>query len=640
MIRRSGTVALAAAVWAASIAWAGEERSAIDVYVNHPLACLLDGDIAVRISVYNRTDARQTFRGEPLDAEGKLALAGDWDILLEQVEKGQVVATRPLRPAKRSQGKPIELKPRGSKDWTWKTRMSRHVERPGLYRFRLALGGYRREGRLFRVQATRERPDWVATTYTPDKKSYVIGEAIKVHFVLKNNGTDELHFEEGGDYRGASRHLRWWFTAESADGHKAVDPKPDQTCFGGMGMSDPRLKPGETYEKDLPLLAYLKFPAPGTYTVKGYQSLGLDVPPEQPAKVPWQGGYGGSFDIALPLPTRDEARGLLRSLLELEPYERGRRFANLHHPCYLEPLGELLNEKLDAGSSEALVTGIGSIVTVESTRRLIALAQDPRKEVRTAALRAVSWRLPDPRDTGKARPDGPFRFYSTKARRRDVKAAWDEALRPALRAALEKGLKSEALDEVSACAYCFGALGDTDAVPLLAEAADRVAPTPALPKERQQCAAQIASAACVLAQLGARPCKATKESTPGRLAVWANMIRTKKEYRTGNWEELILHMLKLDSRVARMAAIRWLPRDFTRRDQIPWKALFLEENRQTWWHAIQIARETFPPGLEAATREALKQITDQGKRDDLEAMLKEMQKRRAKDGQADGPDPR
>ena len=251
MTWRPWTLALAAAALAGSISRAGEERSAIDVYVNHPLACLLDGDIAVRISVYNRTDARQTFRGEPLDAEGKLALAGDWDLAIEQVKEGRVVATSPLRPAKRSPGKPIELKPRGSKDWTWKTRMSRHVERPGLYRFRLALGGYRREGRLFRVQATRERPDWIATTYTPDKKSHVIGEAITVHFVLKNNGADELHFEEGGDYRGASRHLRWSFTAESADGHKASDPKPDQHCFGGLGMADPRLKPGETYEKEM-----------------------------------------------------------------------------------------------------------------------------------------------------------------------------------------------------------------------------------------------------------------------------------------------------------------------------------------------------------------------------------------------------
>ena len=628
----SRVLAIAAALSGAA-AGGGQPPRSVDVYVSHPLACLLDGEIKLRLSVYNRADARQTFRGVPVGAEGRLVLTGDWDLTIEQVREGKVVAARSLRPDARAEAETTELKPRGSKDWTWKARVGQIADRVGLYRFRVVLGGHRREGRLFRVQRTRERPDWIAVTYTPDKHSHFIGEPIAVHFVLRNTGSDELHFDEGGDYRGASRHLRWRFTAESADGHKAVDPKPDQPCFGGMGMSDPRLEPGETYEKDLPLLAYLKFPAPGTYTVKGYQGLGLDVPPEKPAPVSWRHSYGNSFQIALRLPTREQALAHLRSLLELERYERQRRFATLYHPCYLAPLGELLDAKLAAESNEALVTGVASVMTVAGTKRLIALAEDPRREVRVAALRAASWRLPDPRDTGKARPDGPFRFYSTAARRRDVEAAWDEALRPGLRALLGKGLKSEALDEVSASAYCLGALGDTDAVSLLAEAADRVAPTPAVSKERQQCAAQIASAACVLAQLGARPCKATRKSTPGRLAVWANMMRTKKEYRTGDWEDLILHMLGLESRVARMAAIRWLPSDFTRRDQIPWKALLLEEDPQIWWHAVQIARQTFPPDLEAATRAVLGQTQDKRKRGDLEALLHEMQARKRKNKQ-------
>ena len=29
-------------------------------------------------------------------------------------------------------------------------------------------------------------------------------------------------------------------------GQQAVDPRPSQPCFGGLGMSDPHVEPGET----------------------------------------------------------------------------------------------------------------------------------------------------------------------------------------------------------------------------------------------------------------------------------------------------------------------------------------------------------------------------------------------------------
>ena len=83
------------------------------------------------------------------------------------------------------------------------------------------------------------------------------------------------------------------------------------------------------------------------------------------------------------------------------------------------------------------------------------------------------------------------------------------------------------------------------------------------------------------------------------------MARTKRQYRTGDWEGLFLHMMHLESPVTRMAAIRWLPRDFAPRGQIPWRKFFAEKERQVWWHAIQVARETFPPGIAAVARDCL-----------------------------------
>jgi len=608
----------------------------IQVGIFHPLACLPSAELKADVYIYNRSKTPQRYTGEVADDKGNLALTGDWDLVLEEVKDGKVVSTKSLRPAERGKGESHELKANGDERWSLTLSVAKLTNHTGNYRFRVSNGQSSRTGRLFRVAESLDAPAWVALSYVPDKARCFLGEAVTVHFTLKNNGTDEFHFEEGGDYRGASRHLRFAFAAENQKGDKAVDPLPNQPCFGGLGMSDPHVKPGGVYEKKLPLLAYLKFPAPGTYRVRCYQAMGFGTPVEGIAATDDSGGWGGyaaggSFDLELRLPTEQEATAVLRSLLDgTDPDERWRAFHFLYHPCYLAPIEALLKNETNQEKTDALIEGIGSIMTVEATRRLLALAEDPRVAVRLGALRRLSWRLPDPRDTGKAQPDGPFVLYPRDARRRDVAACWDEALRPALRTVLTKGLESPEVEEVSACAYCLGALGETDTVDLLAAAADRVAPGLALPKPNEACANEIASAACVLAQLGAKPCKADKASSPGRLAVWANMVRTRKEYRTGDWQGLILHMLALECPVTRMAAIRWLPEDFAPRGQIPWRKLFLEKDDQIWWHAIQIARQTFPPELKAVAEECLRDNADERKRRDLEELLKEIAARAVK----------
>jgi hypothetical protein len=192
---------------------------------------------------------------------------------------------------------------------------------------------------------------------------------------------------------------------------------------------------------------------------------------------------------------------------------------------------------------------------------------------------------------------------------------------------LHQGLEASSLDEVSACAYALGAMGDTASIDRLVAAADRVAPALPVADKNAACVNQIASAASLLAQLGADACAANKTSSPGRLAVWANMIRTKASYRKGEWEELLLHMLHLDCPVTRMAAIRWLPRDFRKRDRIPWKRLFLEQNDKIWWHAIQIARQTFPSNLRPIAQEVLATTTDDRKRREFKSLIKEIDQR-------------
>jgi len=617
-------------VWlsfAGARATAEDNTRQVDLYISHRLFVLATQELEVRISIYNRTGAEQTFAGDAADDMGDLMLSGDWRLSLEEVKRGKVVSTKDLRPEKRPQADVVELEPLSHKDWKAQISLKQWVGHSGNYRFQLSLGEHKSTGRLFRIVRKPGMPEHIYLDYTPDRKSYFIGEPINVHFTMTNDDTDEFHFEEGGDYRGANRHLRYAFTAETEDEKKAVDPKPSQTCFGGLGMADPHLKPEEKYEKDLPLLAYLKFPEPGEYTVRCYQSLGFGFP-EKVIKEAGSYKYvlGGSFDIEIRLPSKKEAADLLKSSLDkIDGDERRRNFSFLQHECYLTALVDLIQDESDEEKIEALFEGIASIVTVPSTCSLVSLACHKRESVRIAALRRLSWRLPDPRDTGQVPTDSAFHFYSSEARRRDSKASWDREFRPDVLKILKEGLKSGSPEEVSVCAYSLGALAETDAIDLLVQAADRIAPNTTISPEKERCVNQIASTASLLARLDAKSCQANRESSPGRLAVWANMIRTKPEYRTGDWEDLILYMLNLDCVVTRMAAIRWLPKDFTKREQIPWKKLLLEENRQTWWHAIQVARQKFPAGLKGITLACIEETSDKSKRHDFQELLKEME---------------
>ncbi len=243
--------------------------------------------------------------------------------------------------------------------------------------------------------------------------------------------------------------------------------------------------------------------------------------------------------------------------------------------------------------------------------------------MRVAALRSLSWRLPDPRDDGRATSGSPFRFYSTEARRRDVAAAWAESLRPALRAALTAALASDA-GEAALGAYSLGALGEIKSVHLLFAAADRLSGEAPIDERRRAAVYQVAAAAYVLAQLGAAPPAVDARSTPGRLAVWANMVRARPERRPADWQEVLLLMLRLEEPVTRMAAVRALPEDFSRAAEIPWRELLLEADFQIWWHALRAAERLGAPRLDAIARQILERTQDEVKRNDLRELLRRL----------------
>ena len=340
----------------------------------------------------------------------------------------------------------------------------------------------------------------------------------------------------------------------------------------------------------------------------------------------WQHSYGGSFKINIRKPSKEEMAGLIKSLLAVsDRYDRRRGLSLLHNPIYLTPLQKALQNESDDGQIEALLAGIGSILTVESTEHLIKLTADERMAVRVYALQNLFQRMPP-----KPIPGRPAGDRIPDWKRHEIESAWDESLRPQLPGILKKSLTSESLQEIAAAANCAALLGDPKMMPLLAKAAERVAPNIPVAEQNAQVVNQLAGAAYSLHDYGHEPIEADEHSSPGKLAVWASSVLRRKEFHTERWENLLLNMMNSDCALTQYHAIRWLPEDFSKSEQVPWKKLLSAEDRQVWWYALQAARRRLPQGLESIATEVLNQTKDHSKQQDLKELLKETRERRNK----------
>jgi hypothetical protein len=116
-----------------------------------------------------------------------------------------------------------------------------------------------------------------------------------------------------------------------------------------------------------------------------------------------------------------------------------------------------------------------------------------------------------------------------------------------------------------------------------------------------------------------------KNSSPGRLAVWADSILRHKEKHNEQWEGLVLHMMNLNCSLTQYHAIRWLPDDFGKRDQIPWKKLLSAQDHQVWWYTLQSARKFRPSELKFIANQVLFETRDHSKRRQLKELIKEIE---------------
>jgi hypothetical protein len=316
--------------------------------------------------------------------------------------------------------------------------------------------------------ATQPVPEGTMVTLEFDRPDYFLGENVLVHFVLQNTGDTPFEASWGGDYRGASRHLRFKVTATDEAGQAAEDPDPSPRCWGGMG--GPRtLKPGEKFTKSLPLMRYCDIVKPGVYTIRANHDFG------------WKQGKRkrpvGETTITFRMPNAEQAKRIVSEMAGLPdwpdaswgkrspPYED---FRCLRHPVYLDILTNRARDR-----DERAFEGLGRIPTRKATERLIQLAGSFDTAPALKAAKTLNNRLPYPESHYIPTHLRLSKGSQLSIRGRLVERAWDENLIPDVRALAAKLLASEDLPTVAAGAFMIISVGKKEDAPAVLAAINK-----------------------------------------------------------------------------------------------------------------------------------------------------------------------
>jgi hypothetical protein len=544
--------------------------------IDHPWSGVLGQPFPVRILLAPNGGRDFTCAGRLLVEDGTLLLSGGWDMVVEEIADGQVIASRSLKPT--VQGEPgamIISEASAQKPLTWDAKAC--FAHPGNYRLQLTYGGTGRTGELFRIDTTRDPPPWISLTVQPDQPRAMFGAPVQVDFIVANHGSDGFHVRFGGDYRGATRPLRFYFTAVRSDGVLAWDPEPEQNCMGGIGTAND-LAPGKNEHQAVTLGAYLRFPSPGTYTVTAYHNLEFGTPVL--AAKSGHGAYAlaGTFTLTLEPPSPEGIAAVLAKALSPGSFnDSWALLAHLHEPFFLPALREALGTATDREQTLALVDGIDSIDTPAATRVLIDRIRDARPFVRQRALIRLRDRAPQP-------PAGRWPQQAESDRRHDARTAatWNDFMQQLLLDALPSALASDDPDAFGAAVDLASVAGGNGIGEAIAAAADRFAPALPVPEAHFTALNHLENGGYELGRLGQPPCRAGAGSSPGRLIVWAKMIEGSGIPASPASEELLLPMLTSACPPVRRAALAALNDAALARLPIPWQSLFMDENERDW----------------------------------------------------------
>ncbi|HEY7310246.1 MAG TPA: hypothetical protein VH643_12860 [Gemmataceae bacterium] len=448
-------------------------------------------------------------------------------------------------------------------------------------------------------EPARPVPEYARVGLLLDKKRYFLGENILIHFFVKNVGRGSFSINLGGDYRFATRHLRFSVTATDAQGREVPDPDPSGFCMGGLSHS-PEVKPGEKHIETLPLLRYCRFEKAGIYRLRVSHDFGWT--PTKQRKLPV-----AHATITLVEPNTEQARRIAEEMYRLPKRrsgtsgEKGELYADfsaLAHPVYLP----ILAPRAADGDEDAL-EALGTIPTPEATEALIRLLDHQDAKFALKAVQTLNLRLPDPQLEGKLGKRNVFEDTRETKRRWLCERSWRAKFAPAVRKAgrelLLTGVDTEALQ----CgAFILECLGEKEDLTALARALDwsafRASKQPVeegiYPRPRGACQ-ELLRAARMMGLRGAVPPIPPRSS--GEMILFAAAIGARPAFRPAGWEAIYARLLQAELPYVREVGLcnLSLPPPPALRKLLP--ALFADKNVDVQIAACEVAEKTKDPEL-------------------------------------------
>jgi hypothetical protein len=394
-----------------------------------------------------------------------------------------------------------------------------------------------------------------------DKKQYFLGENILVHFFVENTGHEAFSINLGGDYRFASRHLRFSVTATDAQGREVPDPDPSGFCMGGLS-GDHEVKPGTKHIESLPLLRYCRFEKAGIYRLRVAHDFGWR--PTKERKLPVAKAI-----ITLVEPNAEQARQVVEEMYRLSKGASGTYgqkqgpyadFSALAYPIYLP----ILASRAAEGDEDAL-EALGNIPTPEATAALISLLDHKDAKFARKAVQTLNFRLPDPQLQGKLGSRNPFDNDHESQRRWLAERSWRTEFASAVRQA-GRQLLLAGVDTVSLqCgAFILECLGEKEDLSSLARALDWAAfqankqplEERNYPRPRGACQ-ELLRAARMMGLRGVAPPNPPRSS--GEMILFAAALGARPEFRPAGWEKTYARLLQAELPYVREVGLCNLP---------------------------------------------------------------------------------
>jgi hypothetical protein len=331
-------------------------------------------------------------------------------------------------------------------------------------------------------------------------------------------------------------------------------------CFGGLG-GPVNVTTDKPFYQSLPIVRYLRFERPGSYTIRVRHDFGWQESTER-------GFPEGEIVLHLKSPSKEQARELVQSWLAERPYQGSMwgQKSNPHADFSQIRLGEYLaplSEEAKKGNKDALV-GVGSIATPEATRLLIEIVKDQDERIRRIACPQLCMRLPDPYLAGELGKRNIFEDAREEPRRWLVGKSWRKKFSTDVRKLASEFLRDPDKDWIATGAYMMECVGTKSESPLIVAALNREVKntlsyelqTDIYPRPRGACM-ELQRAAKMMLKRGV---SAPENSTsPGESMLFLIALQDNAAFRPEGWMQTCDRLLQSDIPYIQENTLKALP---------------------------------------------------------------------------------